>query len=68
MIKPRWWVVCPDFVSGPHGSEEVAQRHVQHVDELGSCHWPHEVVKSAAKPVAANHSLAWKTDTDWETS
>ena len=62
MINPRWWVVCPDYVSGPHGSEEIAQRRAWDADALGVCHYPHEVVKSAAKPVAVNQSLAWSSD------
>ena len=62
MNKPKIWVVCPDYTSGPHGSREIAQRHIDHVEALGACQYEHEIIERVVKPVPANQSLAWAED------
>ena len=49
-MKAKFWVVCPEYVSGPHSTRGAAERLSAGVQ----CVYDHEVVESAIKPVAAN--------------
>lgn len=49
-MTARIWVVCPDFVSGPHGSQEIADRHLRGVLAAGMCHEAHEIIVAEVKP------------------
>jgi hypothetical protein len=50
-VRARFWVVCPEFFSGPHGSHAIAERKAHEVAAFGACLYPHAIVEALEKPL-----------------
>jgi hypothetical protein len=46
-MTPRttYWIVCPDYETGPYRTETIARRRLAKIEEAGLCALPHLVVE-----------------------
>ena len=51
MSKLKFWVVCADYATGPHGTREIAERLAGQIKAEGKCPHKHEVKESVTRPI-----------------
>lgn len=49
--RPDYWVVCPDWASGPYTADGAEARRAKFARD-GLCSLPHTIVRQATRPAA----------------